>query len=66
MMQIRYDSFGVSLTRKHSNKADTKIQNVIMIVTDHAQLDCVIDFNGQVFSRGRGKLQTRESDLERA
>jgi hypothetical protein len=37
-----------------------------MIVTDHAQLDCVIDFNGQVFSRGRGKLQRRESDLERA
>ena len=37
-----------------------------MIVTDHAQLDCVIDFNGQVFSRGRGTLQTRESELERA
>jgi hypothetical protein len=37
-----------------------------MIVTDHAKLDCVIAFNGQVFNRGRGKLQTRESELERA
>jgi len=37
-----------------------------MIVTDHAQLDCVIAFNGQVFNRGCGKLLTRERERELA
>jgi hypothetical protein len=37
-----------------------------MIVTEHAQLACVIAFNGKAFNRGRGKLQTRESELEGA
>jgi hypothetical protein len=43
-----------------------KIQNITMTVTDHARLDRVIAFAGEVFNRARGEWQGRESELERA